>query len=242
MVATTGAPMAEDGDFGLFFPPADPKVIAASSGGAVDHGAHAHHNHNGDAHAHQNHNGGAHGAGAHGGHEMKMWFHGGYSEVILFDFWKIDSLYGLILSCVIIFIMAAAYEGLKWFRVYLQMSAKRRGERASPLLNGNANGGSDVYCPTTTPPVITVRGRRSPSISVKGKASALGASRLIDAALYVIQLTMAYCLMLVAMTYNTYLTAAVVLGAGFGHWLFAAMDSMTAEPDQADAFTSDACH
>ena len=30
------------------------------------------------------------------GHEMKMYFHGGYTEVILFDSWRIDSLGGLI--------------------------------------------------------------------------------------------------------------------------------------------------
>lgn len=34
------------------------------------------------------------GHGGHGGHEMKMWFHGGWNEVILFDFWRIESLSG----------------------------------------------------------------------------------------------------------------------------------------------------
>ncbi|PIO52483.1 Ctr copper transporter family protein [Teladorsagia circumcincta] len=56
---------------------------------------------------------------------MKMWFHGGCNEVILFDFWRIDSCLGLVLSFICIFVMGAMYEGIKWFRVYLQMNASR---------------------------------------------------------------------------------------------------------------------
>jgi hypothetical protein len=48
--------------------------------------------------------------------------------------------------------------------------------------------------------------------------------------------------MLIAMTYNTYLTAAVVLGAGFGHWLFAILKPMPFCADRTDTFASDACH
>ncbi|KAK0403826.1 hypothetical protein QR680_017142 [Steinernema hermaphroditum] len=221
---TTGA---SENDFDLFFPPSDPKVFEAVVAKATDHTGH------------HDHGAGSHGAGGHGHHEMKMWFHGGYSEVILFDFWKIDSLRGLLLSCAIIFVMAAGYEALKWFRMHLQVSGKRQ-ERSYPLLK--ANGGSDVYCPTTTPPVVAVRGRRSSLMSSSKKISPSAGFRIVDASLYVIQLTMAYWLMLIAMTYNTYLTAAVVLGAGFGHWLFAAMESVNADDDHAEAFTSDACH
>jgi copper transporter 1 len=47
---------------------------------------------------------------------MKMYFHGGYKEVILFEQWKIDSLGGLLWSMLAIFILAAAYEALKYFR------------------------------------------------------------------------------------------------------------------------------
>lgn len=50
--------------------------------------------------------------------------------------------------------------------------------------------------------------------------------------------------MLIAMTYNTYLTAAVVLGAGVGHWIFAiATLAPSATLDgKANAFASDVCH
>ncbi|XP_063239649.1 protein SLC31A2-like isoform X2 [Bacillus rossius redtenbacheri] len=47
---------------------------------------------------------------------MADYFHWGYNETILFQFWKIDSLIGLILSMVIIFAAGFLYEGLKTFR------------------------------------------------------------------------------------------------------------------------------
>ena len=36
--------------------------------------------------------------------------------MILFDFWRISTMFGLIASMVAIFFMAAAYEGLKYYR------------------------------------------------------------------------------------------------------------------------------
>ena len=62
---------------------------------------------------------------------------------------------------------------------------------------------------------------------------------LFQTLLYIVQLTLAYWLMLIVMTYNSYLTVAVVLGAGFGHWLFASFQSLQPKVDQ---FASDACH
>ena len=50
---------------------------------------------------------------------MKMYFHGGYNEVILFDFWRISTLGGLIASMIGCFILAVLYEGLKFLREFL---------------------------------------------------------------------------------------------------------------------------
>ena len=60
---------------------------------------------------------------------MKMWFHGGMDEVILFDFWRINSFAGLFFSWILIFALGAAYEGLKWFRIYLQLKETKRRQR-----------------------------------------------------------------------------------------------------------------
>lgn len=45
-----------------------------------------------------------------------MAFHFGYEETILFTFWKISTVSGLIGSMVGIFFMSALYEGLKYYR------------------------------------------------------------------------------------------------------------------------------
>jgi copper transporter 1 len=43
---------------------------------------------------------------------------------------------------------------------------------------------------------------------------------MIQTLLHIIQMAFSYALMLIAMTYNTYLLIAVILGAGLGHFLF----------------------
>lgn len=56
------------------------------------------------------------------------------------------------------------------------------------------------------------------------------------------QLILAYWLMLIVMTYNSWLTAAVVTGAAFGHWLFAILKYLNPQADKLDTFATDACH
>lgn len=49
----------------------------------------------------------------------QMYFHGGVNETILFEFWKISEAGGLFLSMIVIFFLAFAYEGLKFYREHL---------------------------------------------------------------------------------------------------------------------------
>lgn len=46
-------------------------------------------------------------------------FHFGVKEVILFDQWSTESAAGLFGSVIVIMLMAACYEGLKYYREYL---------------------------------------------------------------------------------------------------------------------------
>lgn len=50
---------------------------------------------------------------------LHIQFHFGVKELILFDQWSIDSAGGLIASVLVIVVMAACYEGLKYYREYL---------------------------------------------------------------------------------------------------------------------------
>jgi len=74
--------------------------------------------------------------------------------------------------------------------------------------------------------------------------SACSLFRVIQTVLYVVQILLAYWLMLIAMTYNSYLTAAVVLGCGLGHWIFAISNFVRFSDDTASntAFAADVCH
>ncbi len=72
-------------------------------------------------------------------HMMKMYFHGGYDEVILFDFWRISTLGGLIGSMIGCFLLGIIYEGIKfyresWMRGSFQ-SSKFESVRSMPLAN-----------------------------------------------------------------------------------------------------------
>ena len=50
---------------------------------------------------------------------MKIYFHGGYIEVILFSFWRISSVGGLVGSMIGCFLLGVLYEGLKFFREFM---------------------------------------------------------------------------------------------------------------------------
>ncbi|KAJ1356987.1 hypothetical protein KIN20_014999 [Parelaphostrongylus tenuis] len=215
----------------------------------------SHQSHHNGHHDHSLHSQASH--ASHSGHEMKMWYHGGWNEVILFDFWRISSFSGLVLSFIAIFIMGAIYEGIKWFRVYLQMInstnecvSKECGIRLRNMSHDKAMLENDVdrdrlnenvYNPTTTPPTVAARyhTRYSSPFSL---AYACSSMRLLQAFLYIVQLILAYWLMLIVMTYNTWLTIAVIGGAGFGHWLFAVIKFRNPEGETADTFATDACH
>ncbi|KAM3727479.1 Copper transport protein [Dirofilaria immitis] len=187
----------------------------------------------------------------HSEHSMKMWFHSGYHETILFEFWQINSLYGLLLSCFLIFIMACFYEWIKWFRVYLQLSAARcppscrhaNDEIKQDEVKQDDDKRIDCNRSSVSAPLrvaLTPSYEQVPSRPANAEISR--GVRFLQAMLYFVQLTLAYCLMLIAMTYNIWLTGAVIAGAAFGHWLFAILKCFNPQTDNLDTFATDACH
>ncbi|CAB3408675.1 unnamed protein product [Caenorhabditis bovis] len=213
------------------------------------HDDHSSHNHHADSHDHTQHE-----EMHHEGHMMKMWFHFGADEVILFDFWRTDSAVGMLLSCITIFVMGATYEGVKWFRMYLLSQANNNvlanrsciefqlqtpRARAPLTQTASSRNTSQSHSKLITTqqgePFIT-------SIVPTKKISPFAIERIMEAFLYIFQLILAYWLMLIVMTYNVYLTLAVIFGAGFGHWLFAVLQLRNVDIEAADSFQTDACH
>ncbi|XP_037726306.1 high affinity copper uptake protein 1 isoform X2 [Drosophila subpulchrella] len=164
------------------------------------HAAHAGH----AGHAVHNHGGGS-GTGME--HMMPMAFHFGYNETILFSWWHIETVAGLVGSMIAIFLLALMYEGLKYYREYLFWKTYN-------LLE---------YRPVTGPQ----RNPEAPRIPSPAAAapspvqpSMLSVNHLLQTLLHVLQVTLSFLLMLIFMTYNVWLCLMVVLGAAVGYFLF----------------------
>ncbi|KRX90672.1 High affinity copper uptake protein 1, partial [Trichinella pseudospiralis] len=172
--------------------------------------SHAHHlEHGNDAHAHDMPM-----------MMMSMSFHGGVNEVILFSFWKITTLGGLLGSVVGIFLLAILYEGLKVMRetmlenaIVEQSLRKKNGTVIDPADNCRQGIGETSQNQTSDIELFTLK-------STRHRLRPFSTAHIIQSTLHMIQLFFSYMLMLVVMTYNIWLLLAVIVGCGVGHLLF----------------------
>ncbi|XP_038637412.1 high affinity copper uptake protein 1 isoform X2 [Scyliorhinus canicula] len=133
---------------------------------------------------------------------MQMSFYFGYKNVeLLFPGLVINSVGGMVGACVVVFLCALAYEGLKISRECLLRKSQvnvRYNSMPVPGPNG-----------TILMETHKTVGQQMFSIP-----------HLIQTVLHIVQVVTSYFLMLVFMTYNGYLCIAVALGAGAGYFLF----------------------
>ncbi|XP_046404137.1 high affinity copper uptake protein 1 isoform X2 [Ischnura elegans] len=135
---------------------------------------------------------------------MMMFFHFGYNETVLFESWKITNIGGLVGSMIGIFIMAALYEGLKYYREYLFWRSYN----------------SIQYRSVTTPDEKGSIGTSDHRIVQPDRPTMLSWPHALQTVLHIIQVVISYFLMLIFMTYNVWLCIAVLAGAGTGYFLF----------------------
>ncbi|CAG9575684.1 unnamed protein product [Danaus chrysippus] len=142
---------------------------------------------------------------------MSMTFHGGYKETILFSWWNVTEIGEFIGSFLAIFILALLYEGLKYYRKHLLWKTYTGLQycAVSPPDKGVANICADE------PQVI--------------HPTMLSAAHGWQTVLHGFQVLVSYMLMLVFMTYNTWLCAAVVLGSACGYFLFGWRESVVVD-------------
>ncbi|KYM82388.1 High affinity copper uptake protein 1 [Atta colombica] len=145
-----------------------------------------------------------------GMHGMSMTFHSGYCEVVLFENWKILSIGGLIGSMIGIAIMAALYEGLKYYREYLFWKTYNALQYRSVTVPSEKN----VVAEDNR--VVHMVGE----VIHKQPPTMMSWMHLFQTFLHIIQIVLSYFLMLIFMTYNVWLCCAVVLGAAVGYFLF----------------------
>ncbi|KAG0412058.1 hypothetical protein HPB47_010790 [Ixodes persulcatus] len=154
-----------------------------------------------DGHGHMN----AHDSSMGGMHMdmggMMMYFHFGLTETVLFKNWAVNSVGGMVGSVVGVFIMAAMYEGLKYFREHLF-----RLHFSSMHYSSVAVTGQD--------------GRTLTEVHQIARNRIVSWAHFLQTFLHMVQVVLSYFLMLIFMTYNVWLCLGVVLGAGFGYFIF----------------------
>ncbi|XP_033322162.1 copper transporter 1A isoform X2 [Megalopta genalis] len=176
------------------------------------HDAHAHggmHDHSSMAHDHMNHSASTAETCVSSGMHM-MTFHGGYCENVLFQSWKISSIGGLVGSMIGIMIMAALYEGLKYYREYLFWKTYNalQYRRVTMPVEKNVVAEDNRVVHT----VGEVIHKQPPTM--------LSWMHTFQTFLHIVQIVLSYFLMLIFMTYNVWLGFAVVFGAAIGYFLF----------------------
>ncbi|KZC07807.1 PREDICTED: high affinity copper uptake protein 1 [Dufourea novaeangliae] len=145
-----------------------------------------------------------------GMHGMSMTFHGGYCEKVLFESWNISSVGGLVGSMIGIMIMAALYEGLKYYREYLFWKTYNALQYRSVTMPAEKN----VVAEDNR--VVHMVGE----VIHKQPPTMLSWMHTFQTFLHIVQIVLSYFLMLIFMTYNVWLGFAVVLGAAIGYFLF----------------------
>ncbi|KAK7487382.1 hypothetical protein BaRGS_00021344 [Batillaria attramentaria] len=135
-----------------------------------------------------------------------MFFHTGVMEYILFEQLLTENTKGIVCACLVVFVLAVLYEGLKFFREYLLRQATVR-------QNMNRYTVSTVFSSNNKSDMVTVE---QPGI---GRRMLTG-SHGLQTVLHMLQVFISYCLMLIFMTYNVWLCLSIILGAGVGYFIF----------------------
>jgi len=144
---------------------------------------------------------------------MQMSFYASASATILFEPWAVSTWQGMLGSCVAVFVMAVLYEGLKTLRLWLVEVALARATASESVvsLDSATTSDQDNLPITVAPPRCGCHWTRRRIQT---------AFHILQAFLHLIQVTLGYLLMLVAMTFNVYLFISIVIGAAIGYLLF----------------------
>ncbi|KIR98160.1 solute carrier family 31 (copper transporter), member 1 [Cryptococcus deuterogattii 2001/935-1] len=168
--------------------------------------------------------------GDHSGHNMPgmdmpacsmnmLWNNQVADTCVVFRSWHISGTWTMILSCLVIIGISLFYSYLLHYikdydrhiaaAIYSSTQQGRRDRDGSPAGTG------------LIPPVPAAYGGiESGAFGRIGNTRLPLNLRLIRAGLYAVTVAISFWLMLVAMTYNTYLFSSIVVGAFFGHMIY----------------------
>ncbi|RWS07251.1 hypothetical protein B4U79_06998 [Dinothrombium tinctorium] len=162
-------------------------------------------------------------------HMMKMYFHTDFGDTLFFENWVLNNAWQTIVACLLLFILAALYEGLKSYREYLYRQRKQAPcYPVSVLQFESANGTGDQT--TNTSGCANAGGcgdgstfRRQSSLYAANRIfykRMLNSHHIVQSLLHVLQVAVSYTLMLAFMTFNIWICLAILAGAGLGYFLF----------------------
>ncbi|CAC5419245.1 SLC31A1 [Mytilus coruscus] len=160
---------------------------------------------------------------------MMMYFHTGTCEHVLFKEALVSTAGEMVGACIVIFILALIYEGLKVFREHLLRKALTPNYSSEATISKYTHTSTDTMVidpqsaksngQTVEKLADGIEYRKFTQDKIKGQ-QIISTSHFIQTILHVVQVFISYCLMLAFMTYNVWLCVAVILGAGTGYFMF----------------------
>merc|ERR1712000_292626 len=126
---------------------------------------------------------------------MNMLFNIRTKGKVLFEFWNVQNIYEYVATCIFILFLAIFYEWLSDYRTYFNTYKAPLNEQI---------------------PLIQHTSPQLPNENQKFDAT----KHFMKTILHMIQLTVSYLIMLIAMTYNVGYFCCIIVGAGIGYYLF----------------------
>lgn len=141
--------------------------------------------------------------------------------ILLFGDWRIGSITAFIGACLATFLLTGFHEGIKLFRQWVMGRPVRLLIRE---LRQSTCTSEDDDIPDSEDALYNSEGLKQRAIRLS-KMSRIWRRdiHLMQTLLHMLQVFVGYVLMLIVMTYNTWLSAAVLAGAGAGHMAFSAI-------------------
>lgn len=140
-----------------------------------------------------------------------MYFHTSFGDTLLFKDCVLNSTSHVIIACVIFFLIALSYEGLKSYRELLFRKCIKRRTYDVSIINPGTT-------PTTCPePCIGDRNSIGEAVVT---CRIFSHQHLYQSFLHVVQVVTSYALMLGFMSFNIWICLSITLGAGLGYFFF----------------------
>nr|AAI69802.1 Transmembrane protein [Xenopus laevis]AAI69804.1 Transmembrane protein [Xenopus laevis] len=158
---------------------------------------------------------------------MQMHFVFSENVTLLFDFWTVQTLAGLILSCLVVLLLTVVYEISKVWKCNLLSRALqtfpiRSIHEPTPSSTADPETSSNIVSDPFLPPASLPQ-QHTERLSVTEEhiqpSSRWWFLHSFLSLLHMVQVVLGYLLMLCVMSYNAAIFIAVILGSGLGYFL-----------------------